>query len=91
MPSPVTPGALVVGLAADGSPAGDAGVRAGDLITEVDGQRVGSAEDFAAALSGAGERVTLTLTRGGRTLHVQARPEAAPFAEQTKKMSRNEV
>ena len=73
-----TPGALVVGLAADGSPAGDAGVRAGDLITEVDGQRVGSAEDFAAALSGAGERVTLTLTRGGRTLRLEVEPEAAP-------------
>ena len=74
-----TPGALVVGLSADISPAGRAGVRTGDLITEIDGRQVRSAEDFTAALAeGAAEEVTLTLERGGRTLRVAVVPAQTP-------------
>ena len=73
-----TPGAMVVGLAADGSPAGRAGVRTGDLITELDGRQVRSAEDFTAALASAAQTVTLTLERGGRTLRVTVSPDRTP-------------
>ena len=74
-----TPGALVVGLAADGSPAGRAGVRAGDLITALDGSPVRSAEDFTEALAGtSAQTVSLTLERGGKTLCVAVAPADTP-------------
>ena len=68
------PGAIVAGFAADGSPALASGVRAGDLITALDGQPVGSAEDFPAALERAGASVTLTIVREGRTLCLDVTP-----------------
>ncbi|MER5491048.1 trypsin-like peptidase domain-containing protein [Streptomyces sp. NPDC002490] len=51
-----------------GGPAAKAGVRPGDVITEVDGQRVHSAEELIVKIRAhrPGDRLQLTLERGGR-------------------------
>ncbi|MFJ7998066.1 S1C family serine protease [Streptomyces sp. NPDC096310] len=68
-------GAKVGDKAADGGPAvtaggpGDkAGIRPGDIITEVDGQRVHSGEELIVKIRAhrPGDRLELTLVRGGR-------------------------
>ena len=58
-------GAEVAGVAS-GSGAAEAGVTAGSVITSLDGERIGSAEDLTAALSGArpGDEVELGWTDG---------------------------
>ena len=76
-----TPGALVVGLTKTqfDSPAAAAGLRAGDLITSVQGKPVGSAADFlAAAAEFDGSEVLLTAERGGKTLSFRVRPQKMP-------------
>jgi len=47
--TPVTSGAAVVGVK-DGTPADDAGIGAGDVITAIDGNTVRSASDLTAAM-----------------------------------------
>jgi S1-C subfamily serine protease len=47
--APVTPGAAVIGVK-DGTPADDAGIGAGDVITGIDGKTVRSASDLTAAM-----------------------------------------
>ena len=72
-----TPGALVVGLTADTgkSPAGEAGVRAGDLITALDGRPIGSSAEFMeAAAMLCGDAVELTVQRGEQTLRFRVSP-----------------
>ena len=58
-----------------GGPAADAGLRAGDVITAVDGKRVTSADALLAAISAKkpGDAVTVTYSRGGasHTVHVE--------------------
>lgn len=57
-------GVLVTGVA-DGGCADDAGIRAGDVITELAGQSVGTSEELAAVLSGfaPGDSVSATVYR----------------------------
>jgi len=69
-----TSGATVSGVI-DGTPAADAGLRAGDVITAVDGTAVGSSSDLSGILKQhkAGERVTITYTDASgqtRSVHV---------------------
>ena len=51
----------------DGTPAADAGLRAGDVITGIAGQRVTTGVELQAAIAGKqpGDEATLTYTRGG--------------------------
>jgi serine protease Do len=56
-------GALVRGIE-PGSPADDAGIQPGDVITEVDRQRVTSANTCQRALERAGDKVLLRIQRG---------------------------
>ena len=51
----------------DGTPAADAGLRAGDVITGIAGQRVASGNEVQAAIAGKqpGDETTLTYTRDG--------------------------
>jgi S1-C subfamily serine protease len=58
-------GPIVVGVV-PGSPAQAAGVQPGDVISEVDGQPVATASEFASAIAGkhAGDQVALALERG---------------------------
>ena len=53
----------------DGSPAGKAGLKAGDIMTEFDGQPVESPEDLLELLSGdrVGREVKVGVLRGGET------------------------
>ncbi|MFG2535557.1 trypsin-like peptidase domain-containing protein [Streptomyces sp. NPDC048511] len=70
-------GAKVGGKAADGGaavtgggPADKAGIRAGDIITEVEGQRVHSGEELIVKIRAhrPGDQLRLVLTRGGKDL-----------------------
>ncbi len=69
---------------AAGSPAAQAGLQPGDLITAIGGTAVGSTEDFISKIGGysPGTTVTLTVDRSGKTLHIKvklgARPATAP-------------
>ncbi|MEX0958648.1 MAG: DegQ family serine endoprotease [Burkholderiales bacterium] len=69
-------GAVVVEVAPD-SPAAKAGVRAGDVITEVNGQAIRSSADLRnrVGLVPIGEQVELTLLRDGRTVSTRMRIE----------------
>jgi putative serine protease PepD len=60
-----TDGALV-GEVAQGSPAAEAGVEQGDVITELDGEAVSDSEDLVAAIAthSPGDKVTLEVKRG---------------------------
>src|SRR5581483_6127411 len=63
---------VVVAAVEDGSPAESAGVQAGDVIREVNRQRVRTPGDFERLTRGLkeGDRVTLLLQRGGAALYV---------------------
>jgi putative serine protease PepD len=73
-PSPISPG----------SPAARAGLKAGDVITALDGHAVKSTNDFINAIDAysPGQKVKLTVKRHGQTLHVSVtlapRPASAP-------------
>jgi len=71
----VQSGVLVAGFANDAagqSPAQQAGVRSGDVITAVNGQSVASNDDLAGALlnQAPGAQVTLSISRGSSQLSV---------------------
>ena len=55
-----------------GSPAASAGLKAGDVITAIDGNAVATADDLTAKVSAhqPGDKVTLTVTRNGSTLKI---------------------
>jgi putative serine protease PepD len=59
----------------DGSPADDAGLQAGDVVTEVDGQAVETVAELRAAVSAKqpGDRVTVQIERGGDTRSIEVR------------------
>ncbi len=73
-----------VGAVTDASPAARAGIRAGDVVTRVDGTTIGGPEDIADAVGehAPGDRVAVVLTRGGQSQTVQLtlgiRPKTAP-------------
>ena len=53
-----------------GSPAAKAGLKAGDVITAIDGKAIAKADDLTAAVGShaPNDKVTLKVTRGGKTL-----------------------
>jgi serine protease Do len=66
-----TKGALVIGVE-QGSPAADAGIRPGDILLEIDGQVVASANEFqdAVAKLKKGSSARFLVKRQGRTLYL---------------------
>lgn len=56
----------------DDSKAGDAGLKVGDVITEVDGEEAKTAEEMADIMSekDAGDKVDLTVERDGKTVNI---------------------
>jgi putative serine protease PepD len=79
-----TGGGAQVGEATADGPAAQAGIQAGDVITEVDGDRVQDPEDVATAIEDnkPGDKIDVTVQRGGseRTIEVTLgqRPEQLP-------------
>ena len=76
-----TDGLLVASLsrvetsAGEASPAADAGVLPGDVITRLGGEDVTNPDEFAKALAGLnGEPVELTVQRDGKTIQLEAQP-----------------
>jgi putative serine protease PepD len=63
-----TPGALV-GSVASGSPAADAGLRTGDVVTAVDGTQITSGDGLVAEIAShkPGDKITLTIHRDSQT------------------------
>ena len=76
----VDQGAYVV-AATDGGPAADAGIRAGDVITSVDGTAVTGAQSLGNVLGGLqpGDSVTVELDRHGEQVSVDVTLDARPF------------
>ena len=74
-------GALVGEVVPD-SPASRAGIKEGDVITEVNGHTVRDANDLAFTVSGEGPgaKVALNLLRDGKTLHLTATTVDKPGA-----------
>jgi serine protease Do len=69
-------GGALVSEVRDGSPAAKAGLRAGDIITEVDGKQVKSEMDLIKSINEKKEgNVTVTFVRDGRTQNVTVAPE----------------
>jgi S1-C subfamily serine protease len=67
-----TTGALVAAVTS-GSPAADAGLRAGDVVTAIGSTKVRNGNDLVAAIAaqGPGDQVTVTVRRGSDTRDVQ--------------------
>jgi putative serine protease PepD len=74
-----TGGAGVAQVRGDG-PAGDAGLRVGDVVTAIDGKPVGSADALVGAVDGhkPGDEVTLKVRRDGRIRDVQVKLGTRP-------------
>jgi serine protease Do len=76
-------GAQVVTIAPS-SPASDAGLHQGDVITQLDGKPITSTQQFIETVGTypPGQTITLTDKRGGSTLHIRlklgTRPSSAP-------------
>ena len=64
----------------DGTPAANAGLKDGDVIIAVNGQRVESADSLVAQIreKTAGDKVTLTVLRDGKSLEIKATLAAKP-------------
>ena len=71
----------------EGSPAAQAGLQMGDVISAIDGKSIASYEELVAAKKGytAGDTSTLTIYRGGKTMEVQltwgAQPESTTASD----------
>ena len=71
-----TAGLIVIGtsdIGANASPAGEAGLRPGDIITHVDGAAVSDAQQLTSMLAGRSEAV-LTVSRDGEAMEVSVEP-----------------
>lgn len=67
---------VVVTLVVEGSPADDAGLREGDVITAIDGEPLASPQQLSDAIAGhrPGDRITLSVLRSGdRELEIEVR------------------
>jgi putative serine protease PepD len=63
-----------------GTPAEKAGLKAGDVITALDGKPVTKADDLTAAITAhaPNDKVTLTITRNGKTQTIDVTLGARP-------------
>jgi putative serine protease PepD len=73
-------GGAQVGAVSAGGPAADAGLRAGDVVTAIDGRRVADSDALVAAVDNhqPGDEVTLTITRDGDSRELQAKLATRP-------------
>ena len=74
---------VLVSAVTTGSPAAGAGVRAGDVITAINGQSVSSSADITRALrQGSGESVEISVTRDKKSLSLKGTLPARPRASE---------
>ncbi|HEV2704974.1 MAG TPA: PDZ domain-containing protein [Pyrinomonadaceae bacterium] len=67
---------LLISSVVEGSPADRAGLKAGDIITEVDGERIGETEELSRVINRREQGdVTLTIVRDRKTRTVRVTPE----------------
>ena len=80
----ISEGAFVYSVE-DGSPAAQAGLQLGDVITAVDGTEIASMDDLMAAKKGyaAGDTSELTVYRQGETITLSLTWGATPADQQT--------
>jgi membrane-associated protease RseP (regulator of RpoE activity) len=75
-------GGVLITSVAENSPAAKAGLKAGDIVTEVDGERIKGAGDLARLVSRKDEGdVTLTVTRERSRRTMRVTPEKSPAPE----------
>jgi len=69
-----------VGEIRGGGPAAAAGLRAGDVITQVNGEKIDSSEELQAAINGQkpGDKVSITYTRNGQSHTVEVTLASRP-------------
>ena len=76
-------GLIVVGVGKingdEKSPAERAGVKIGDVITKIDGEKVGTPEDFSQKIADAKSAVNLEVKRGGETKSFEITPENSSY------------
>jgi putative serine protease PepD len=67
--NPSTPSGAEIGTVTVGGPADDAGLQAGDIVTDIDGQRIDDATDLSTYVNtkAPGDKITLTVQRNGQT------------------------
>jgi putative serine protease PepD len=72
-----------VGSVAAGGPAASAGLKAGDVVTAVDGKQITGSSDLVAAIAARapGDRIQLTVRRGSDTLTLTATLGTQPAAQ----------
>jgi putative serine protease PepD len=65
-----------------GTPASEAGLRVGDVVTAIDADAVGDADELRAAIAGhePGDRIELTVRRGGETQQIDVTLGTRPSA-----------
>jgi len=79
-----TPSGAEVGSVTTGGPAEDAGLQAGDIVTEIDGQRIDDSTDLSTYVNtkAPGDKIKLTVQRDGQTQKVDVtlanRPAKVP-------------
>jgi S1-C subfamily serine protease len=77
-----TTGALVGSVVA-GGPAASAGLKAGDIVTAIDGKKITGSSDLVAAIAGVhpGDQIKLTVHRGSDTLTLTATLGTQPTSQ----------
>ena len=80
--APASGGALITGVDPDG-PAAGAKLAKGDVLVDLDADRVSSVDDYEALLKGytAGDQITLTVQRQGKPLKIKVTAKAYPRAK----------
>ncbi|MCW2995179.1 MAG: hypothetical protein JWQ18_2674 [Conexibacter sp.] len=82
--SSTTPSGAEVGSVTTGGPAEDAGLQAGDIVTEIDGQKIDDSTDLSTYVNtkAPGDKIKLTVQRDGQTQKVDVtlanRPAKVP-------------
>lgn len=70
----VTDGAMVVGTV-DNSVAEEAGIKTGDIITEINDQEIAAATDIGEILQECTDTITVTVDRGGKCVDIDVTPK----------------
>ncbi|MCW2985519.1 MAG: hypothetical protein JWR63_3089, partial [Conexibacter sp.] len=78
--SATAPSGAEIAAVTTGGPAEDAGLQAGDVVTEVDGQRIGDSTGLSSYVNtkAPGDKVTLTVQRNGQTEKVDVTLQNRP-------------